>query len=107
MDAEAAASDTGSMSPTDSGSSLPVDSGSTAATDSGNTVPEDAGFAMDSGVLADAMAMNTSCPPAGPFGSNTGDTTPNVELQDCDGNTVRLHDFCNRKATWMFSLPLW
>ncbi len=121
--ADAESSDTGAMTILDSGSTSPIDSGNASSVDSGNTDildsgatnVEDAGFAMDaqsqspadSGILADAMAMNASCPPRGPFGSGTGDTTPNIELQDCDGNTVRLHDFCNRKATWLFSLPLW
>gem|GEM_PF-6018308 len=107
--------DTGVMAVLDSGNVSSTDAGNPGVSDSGSTNVEDAGFEMDaqsqspadSGVLADAMAMNASCPPSGPFGASTGDTTPNIELQDCDGNTVRLHDFCNRKATWLFSLPLW
>ena len=109
---DAQTQDTGAVT-ADSGSMSPIDGGETQPSDSGTSEADDAGFAMDaqspsdSGVLADAMASNFTCPPSGPYGSNTGDTSPNIELQDCDGNTVRLHDFCNRKATWMFSLPLW
>jgi hypothetical protein len=106
-----AQADTGAQAPTDSGDQTQADSGMTMMTaDTGeNTLPDtgqnpprtDGGFAMD------AMAMNSLCPPSGPFGAFVGNTAPDVRLKDCDGNAFSLHDICTNKATWMFAMPGW
>lgn len=77
------------------------DSGTTQAIDSGMMPAADAGFA------ADAMAMNSLCPPSGPFGAFETNIAPDITLQDCDGNIFSLHDLCQKRAAWMFTLAGW
>lgn len=44
-----------------------------------------------------------TCPPAPPFGTDTGDYGPDVELTDCDGNPYAVHDLCLPRASWLFA----
>ncbi len=48
-----------------------------------------------------------NCPPGGPFGTMPGETLTNVELKDCDGNTVFLHDLCGADAAYFNLLAGW
>lgn len=47
------------------------------------------------------------CPPQGPYGKDVGDTSTNVTLYDCDGNTVQLHSLCAKKAAAVFTFAIW
>jgi hypothetical protein len=47
------------------------------------------------------------CPPAEPFGTEVGETLPEVEFTDCDGNQYTLHDLCQFEAGWFFTFAGW
>ncbi len=63
----------------------------------------DAGLGgTDAGRAVDAGPRGT-CPPAPPFGTDTGDYGPNVSLDDCDGVAHSLFGLCEEKASWLFA----
>lgn len=80
-------------------------------------VRADASSRGDTGALADAGASDTGgamdagsagrCPPTGPFGTQVGDTFPDFQLPDCDGQLHNLHDACGRKASYFFVYADW
>lgn len=47
------------------------------------------------------------CPPHGPFGTEVGDTLPDVDLVDCEGKAFQLHDLCPRRVGYVFELSGW
>lgn len=52
--------------------------------------------------------LGLSCPPdAAEFGLELGDVVPDVELVDCDGTPVSLHELCNHKAAYFFVYTDW
>lgn len=48
-----------------------------------------------------------TCPAEGPFGTAVGDIAADVELFDCSGESVRLHELCDHDVTWLFSFADW
>ncbi len=79
------------------------------ARDGGPGGERDAGSTLtaDAGVTPDAGVANALCPPSGPFGSQEGQTIPDVTLPDCEGNPHRLQDLCGKQATWLYTLAGW
>lgn len=105
---DAAAPDAGRNGTPDSGAV--ADSGvfDSGLLDAGNAV--DAGEAVDAGTPAeiDAGMVVGLCPPeAGATGSRAGNTIPNLDLQDCDGNSFQLHDLCATRASHLFIMAGW
>ncbi len=49
-----------------------------------------------------------ACPPtATEFGLELGDVVPDLELMDCDGSPVGLHELCAHKAAYFFIYNDW
>jgi hypothetical protein len=48
-----------------------------------------------------------NCPPGAPFGTHPGENLTDVELRDCDGNTVYLHELCGADAAYFNLLAGW
>jgi thiol-disulfide isomerase/thioredoxin len=68
--------------------------------DGGESAPGDAG---DDG----GSPLMGACPPAGPFGTATGEVVPEVTLLDCEGNPHSLHELCAHHAAWVFEYTDW
>jgi len=47
------------------------------------------------------------CPPVGPYGTNPYKTLTDLEIFDCDGNPVRLHELCGAPAGFFNLLAGW
>lgn len=92
-DAEAA-SDAGEAGPAEDAGRHVIPSADAARNPNG-----DAGFNVPGAGLR--------CPPHAPFGTEVGDTLPNVELVDCDGDPYSLHDLCPREVGYVFELSGW
>lgn len=51
---------------------------------------------------------NETCPPNGDdVGLELGQVIPNVDLLECDGTPVELHDACPLKAAYFFVYADW
>lgn len=49
-----------------------------------------------------------TCPPAdADIGLDLGQIIPNVDLMECDGTPVEMHDLCPRKAAYFFVYADW
>jgi peroxiredoxin len=49
----------------------------------------------------------TTCPPTGPFGGDLGNQLPDLQLADCDGQTVSLHELCGANAGLIYHFYGW
>ena len=47
------------------------------------------------------------CPPVCPFGTEPYKTLTNLEIYDCDGNPVQLHELCGAPAGFFNLLAGW
>lgn len=68
------------------------------------------GVTLQPGDIADAgpSGFTGTCPPtATEFGLELADVVPNIELVDCDGTPVGLHDLCAHKASYFFVYTDW
>ncbi len=53
-------------------------------------------------------AASCPVPPDGiTKGYNVGDQIAEVELRDCEGNTVFLSDLCGAQGAWLFAAHAW
>lgn len=84
---------------------VPIDLG--APGDDLGVPDDDAGFEADASEPPDLGAPEPTCPPSGPFGTEVGDTAPDVVLLDCEGNPHRIHDLCSRNVSWIFEFTGW
>lgn len=83
---------------------MPPDAGSSPGRDAGANSAVDAG--SNGGV--DAGTVNALCPPGTDnVGIAVGQVIPNLELLECDGTPVGLHDFCDKTATYFFVYADW
>ena len=48
-----------------------------------------------------------NCPPGAPFGTKPGENLTDIELRDCDGNPVFLHELCGADAAYFNLLAGW
>ena len=55
----------------------------------------------------DGACVVWNCPPGAPFGTTPGENLTNVELKDCDGNSVWLHELCGADAAYFNLLAGW
>lgn len=47
------------------------------------------------------------CPPVGPYGNAVGDIASDVELYDCDGTAVSLHELCESDVSVVYTFAAW
>ncbi len=57
--------------------------------------------------IAGDCAAATTCPPPPPYGTNVGDTVPDITLTDCDGTSYSLHELCAKKASYIYMYTGW
>ncbi len=68
------------------------------------SAPDDGNACIDGGSCEPASGH---CPPEGPYGFDVGDTYSNLELENCDGKPVSLHDLCGAKVGMVTNLYSW
>lgn len=58
-------------------------------------------------ICTDGACEMNGCPDLEPLGTNQGNYLTDVEVYDCDGEAVALHDLCGQKAGMFYLLAGW
>lgn len=65
------------------------------------------GGCPDGEACVDGGCRVWNCPPGAPYGTHPGENLTDLELRDCDGNTVYLHELCGADAAYFNLLAGW
>ena len=67
----------------------------------------DCGQCGDGLECQEGQCVDALCPPEAPFGTTKGTVAKDLELKDCDGNVVHIHDLCGAKAGYFYLFAGW
>ena len=68
---------------------------------------EECGACPEGEACVDGGCRVWNCPPGAPFGTKPGENLTDLELRDCDGNPVFLHELCGADAAYFNLLAGW